>query len=83
MNGGYINITSQKSSSLYANKNFTFNGGEIIAKALTPNYNETTLKVGGNITISDECFIKTPDNGKIGTIDNFFKCKEFPIFTQV
>ena len=73
INGGLVDIQCSSGNAIYANTTFSFNGGELKAKSSATAYDRSAVVAGNGITISDNCFIKVPDNGTVGTC-GVYKC---------
>lgn len=67
IDGGYLNISATSADAIYANYNFYFNGGQLDARSSSTSYDKCALVAGKSITISDNCFIKVPDYGTVGS----------------
>ncbi len=67
IDGGYVELQCPSNDAIHVKSNFIFNGGELKASTNATGYQKGTVIVVGNITVSDNCFIKVPDNGIVGS----------------
>ena len=75
INGGNVKGSSSNDSAIYANTNFTFNGGYVeVNSGASVGYMDAAIVSGKTITISDNCFIKTPENGYIEVFYSPLSC---------
>ena len=65
INGGTTKLISKSGCPVYANYNFTFNGGKLQAETGSTDYMDPAVIAGKGITIADTCEIKVPSDGQI------------------